>query len=186
MFKVIKCLYSNLKSAIRLSPMMFTDWFSVDFGVRPGDNLAPTLFVLFIDDLVPLIKGLSQGVFIGNDMISCLFYADDIVLISDSSEDLQSQLNVLHGWTKKNLLNVNIKTTKTMHVRKASSSRSDVVFRLGQKELDYVEKYRYLGLTLSENIDFKVSVNELSSVASRSLGSSTSKFLHMGNMDFEI
>ncbi|CAG2207481.1 unnamed protein product [Mytilus edulis] len=73
MFKVIKCLYSNLKSAIRLSPMMFTDWFSVDSGVRQGDNLAPTLFALFIDDLVPLIKGLSQGVLVGNDMISCLF-----------------------------------------------------------------------------------------------------------------
>ncbi|CAG2224647.1 unnamed protein product [Mytilus edulis] len=55
-----------------------------------------------------------------------------------------------------------------------------------QKELDYVEKYRYLGLTLSENIDYKVSVNELSAAASRSLGSLTSKFLHMGNMDFEI
>ncbi|VDI51031.1 Hypothetical predicted protein [Mytilus galloprovincialis] len=186
MFKVIKCLYSNLKSAIRLSPMMFTDWFSVDSRVRQGDNLAPTLFALFIDDLVPLIKGLSQGVLVGNDMISCFFYADDVVLISDSSEGLQSQLKVLHDWTKKNLLNVNIEKTKAMHVRKASSSRSDVLFRLGQKELDYVEKYRYLGLTLSENIDYKVSVNELSAAASRSLGSLTSKFLHMGNMNFEI
>lgn len=65
-----------MKSAIRLSPMIFMDWFLIDSGERQGDNLEPTLFALFIDDLVPLIKGLSQKVFVVNDMITGLFYVD--------------------------------------------------------------------------------------------------------------
>ena len=56
MFNTIQCLYSKLKTAVRLSLGILTDWFAVDTGVRQGDNLAPTLFAIFIDSLVPQIN----------------------------------------------------------------------------------------------------------------------------------
>mgnify|MGYP000950490900 CR=1 FL=1 len=59
---------------------------------------------LFIDDLVPLINGLSCGVSVGDDMISCLLYADDLVLISDTVDGLQNQLNALNNWTNKQII----------------------------------------------------------------------------------
>lgn len=184
MFNTIRCLYSKLKTAVRLSPGILTDWFSVDTGVRQGDNLAPTLFALFIDCLVPQINNLSCGVQVGKDMISCLLYADDIVFISDSPYGLQRQLDVLHEWTKLNCLHVNIDKTKIMHVRKTTTDRCDFSFMLGNTAIDFVDRYRYLGLTVSENIDYNISVKELSVAASRALGSLTSKYLHMGNMDY--
>ena len=60
-YRIIKYLYSNLKSAVRLSPSMFTDWFDIESGIRQGDNLAPTLIALFIDNLVPLIRDHQNG-----------------------------------------------------------------------------------------------------------------------------
>ncbi|CAG2245226.1 unnamed protein product [Mytilus edulis] len=161
MYKVIRCLYSKLQSAVRLSPTMFTEWFSVDSGVRQGDNLAPTLFALFIDELVPLINGLSCGALIGDDMISCLLYADDLVLISGTVDGLQNQLNALNDWTKTQLMNVNTEKTKIMHIRKTTKDRTQFTFRLGDNIVAFVNKYRYLGLTLSEHIDYNVSVSEL-------------------------
>ncbi|CAG2232913.1 unnamed protein product [Mytilus edulis] len=186
MYKVIRCLYSKLQSAVRLSPTMFTEWFSVDSGVRQGDNLAPTLFALFIDELVPLINGLCCGALIGDDMISCLLYADDLVLISGTVDGLQNQLNALNDWTKTQLMNVNTEKTKIMHIRKTTKDRTQFTFRLGDNIVAFVNKYRYLGLTLSEHIDYNVSVSELVSAGSRSLGSLISKFFNMGNMDYDI
>ena len=81
-------------------------------------------------------------------------------------------------------LQVNIDKTKIMHVRKITVNRCDFSFLLGNITIDFVEKYRYLGLMISENMDYTVSVKELSSAASRALGSLTSKYLHMGNMDY--
>ncbi|CAG2185243.1 unnamed protein product [Mytilus edulis] len=184
MFKTIRCLYSKLKVAVRLSPGILTEWFSIDSGVRQGDNLAPTLFALFMKSLVPEINSLSYGVPIGNDMVSCLLYADDIVFISESVHGLQTQLETLHKWTKLNCLHVNIDKTKIMHIRKASATRCDSEFMLGNTRIDFANKYRYLGLMISEDMDYAVSVKELSTAASRALGSLTSKYIHMGNMDF--
>ena len=184
MYKTIKCLYSKLKSSVRITPVTFTDWFDIESGVRQGDNLAPTLFALFIDDLVPLINSLDKGVSVGDDMISCLLYADDLVLISDTSDGLQAQMNTLNEWTKSQMMSINIEKTKVMHTRKPSTDISQYVFKLGNRVVEYVSKYRYLGLTISDTIDFNVTVNELVAAASRSLGSLTSKFLYMGNMDY--
>ncbi|CAC5371409.1 Ryncolin-2,Fibrinogen C domain-containing protein 1-A,Ryncolin-1,Ryncolin-3,Fibrinogen C domain-containing protein 1-B,Fibrinogen C domain-containing protein 1 [Mytilus coruscus] len=39
-----------------------TDWFSCNSGVRQGDNLSPTLFSIFINDLVQEVKDLNFGV----------------------------------------------------------------------------------------------------------------------------
>ncbi|CAG2185372.1 unnamed protein product [Mytilus edulis] len=184
MFKTIRFPYSKLKVAVQLSPGILTEWSSIGFCVRQGDNFAPTLFSLFIDSLVLEINSRSYGVPIGNDMVSCLLYADDIVFISESAHGLQTQLETLHEWTKLNCLQVNIDKTKIMHIRKASAARCDSEFMLGNTRIDFANKYRYLGLMISEDMDYAVSVKELSTAASRALGSLTSKYLHMGNMDF--
>ena len=57
-----------------------TDWFVTNQGVRPGDNLSPTLFNIYINDIALGLKKL--GVTIGNLHVCILLYADDIVLIS--------------------------------------------------------------------------------------------------------
>ena len=50
-FWAIKSMYVNIQSCLQLNEI-FTDWFSVLNGVKQGDNLSPTLFALFINDLV--------------------------------------------------------------------------------------------------------------------------------------
>ena len=44
--------------------------------------------------------------------VNCLFYADDLVLVSESEEGLQTLLDKLHHYTSKRFLQVNPNKTK--------------------------------------------------------------------------
>ena len=93
-----------------------TDWFFVESSIRQGDNLAPTFFASFVNDIASDIISLNLGVPILNDeRLSILKYADDILLLAESAEDIQSMLNELSKWTKRWRLSVNIDKTKVMH-----------------------------------------------------------------------
>ena len=62
---------------------MTTEWFGTLQGVRQGDNLSPTLFSIYLNDLAKETKDMGPGVSLDDINISILLYADDIVLISE-------------------------------------------------------------------------------------------------------
>ena len=49
-----------------------TSWFSTEFGLRQGDPLSPTLFGLYINDLVHEVKKVKGGVKVGDRLVQCL------------------------------------------------------------------------------------------------------------------
>ena len=80
-----------------------TNWFNVTTGIRQGDPLTPTLFNLFINDLIVYIKSFHLGVNIGDSLcISILVYSDDIILLAQTEGDLQIMLNSLNDWCNGN------------------------------------------------------------------------------------
>ena len=61
----------------------------------PG--LSPVLFSLFMNDLPRYLKQNNcPGVVLGNQSLSCLMYADDLLVIINSLEGLQQSLDVIH------------------------------------------------------------------------------------------
>ena len=62
------------------------DWFHCHSGVSQGCNLSPTLFSVFANDL-------HLGITMGDVSVSILMYADDIVLVSDTENNLQTMRN---------------------------------------------------------------------------------------------
>ena len=141
MIKTIKSMYAYLQSCIRLN-VNVTDWFSVDSGVH-GDNMAPTLFALFINDLSLDVNSLHCGIKLNKNLeISILMYADDIVLISDTEENLQCQLSKLMEWSAKYNLFVNCDKMKILQARKPSNERSKYKFVLDNTTVDYTSRYR--------------------------------------------
>lgn len=87
-YSIIHKLYSKTIACLKLNDTL-TDWFDVLLGVRQGDSLSPTLFNLFINELAQLVRDLKLGVNIGNETVSVLLYADDMVFISKSEKELQ-------------------------------------------------------------------------------------------------
>ena len=110
----IKAMYTNTTSRILLGQHM-TDWFFTINGVRQGDTLAPTLFAIFINDLIVELNILKKGVDIHGDNVAALLYADDLVIIAESEKDLQDMLHKLNEWCIKWSMQINPGKSKAMH-----------------------------------------------------------------------
>ena len=58
-------------------------------GLKQGDILSPMLFNIYINDLPEIFDQPCDPVSLGNRNISCLLYADDLVIISKTATGLQ-------------------------------------------------------------------------------------------------
>ena len=185
MLSMIQTMYSNLESCVRVNGRI-TDWFAQTAGVRQRNTLAPTLFALFINDSVPEINGLRRGVTISNELtLSIMLYADDVVLISETEDGLQTMLNSLYDWSNRWKLKVNEHKSKVIHFRRVSDDLTTVDFKYGGQELEIVPMYRYLGLDLYDTVDFSETVSALSKSASRALGMIASKYFTHDGFDYQ-
>ncbi|XP_053394824.1 uncharacterized protein LOC123524463 [Mercenaria mercenaria] len=152
-----------------------TNWFDCMTGVKQGDNISPTIFSIFINDLVKEVNDLDLGFDLGERKVSMLLYADDIVMFAKTKEDLQSMLNVLHNWCKRWRVLINTDKSKCMHFRKGRTAQTDQIFTVGGNVLEMVETYKYLGVTFHYKGNFSINAEILAKGAGRALGKIISK-----------
>ncbi len=179
----IKSLYSSPISAVNDH---LTDWFSIKSGVRQGDNLSTTLFALFINDLAVKLKESGCGAEFDTEKLSCLLYADDIVILADTEQELQTLLDIVYDWTRKWRLLINYGKTKVVHFRPLSFPRSDVVFKCGPTQLEYIDSYRYLGCELNQFLDFSHTAKVLAEASGRAIGSIVNKHKNSGGFHYNV
>ena len=67
----------------------FGRYYDINEGVRQGGIMSPLLFKLYIDSLLSEINELDIGCKFGITRVNILAYADDLVLISNTFEDLE-------------------------------------------------------------------------------------------------
>ncbi len=92
---IIKSIYDNLKTRVKCFNDL-SEAYECMLGVRQGESLSPFLFSMFLNDLEDtyLSKGI-QGIDVGLTRIMMLLYADDILLLANSAEELQKCLDIL-------------------------------------------------------------------------------------------
>ena len=76
-YNSFKSILANSESCIRINNRL-TDWFSSSKGAKQEDSSSPTLFAIFINDLVKEINDLDIGGQVGDRKVSLLLYADDM------------------------------------------------------------------------------------------------------------
>ena len=154
-----------------------TEWFASECGVRQGDILSPTIFGIYINDLITEIKHLDLGIKVNDEKICTLLYADDVVIIGNSEEELQSMLNVVSSWGKKYRIRFSAKKTAVVHFRQPHIPQTQVPFYMGSQIISSAENYKYLGVFLNEHLDYKVMANNLADAGGRALGAIINKYL---------
>ena len=126
--------------------------------------LSPFLFSLYLNDLEQFLSSSNvNGVSCINDEIEeklgiylklfVLLYADDTILLSDTFADLQLQLNVFHDYCSFWKLKVNIEITKAVIFSRAQLPQNQF-FCYGDKQIEYVTEFNYLGVIFSKNGSF--------------------------------
>ena len=86
---VIIDLYQKSSNAVKIDNFR-TNFFLCKRGLRQGCPLSPNLFNIYINDLPQLLNKVNEEpiIFPNGTKISCLMYADDIVVISRSAKGL--------------------------------------------------------------------------------------------------
>ena len=142
--------------------------FEDNIGVKQGCVLSPTLFKLFINDLPNIFDSSCEPASLHSKEISCLLFADDVVLISESKDGLQRALNKIKEYSDKWALTINTEKSKIMIFNKAGKlCKSDL--KLGDKYLENVNIYTYLGIDITTNVNFTHAINTLNSKAKKAL-----------------
>ena len=103
-------------------------------------------FWFFINDLLTTLQNSELGAKIGDLSISCLGFADDVVLTAENPENLQLLINKCECWAKKNLMDFNVSKCKIMVFNRPTL---DLKFSIYNKELSVVNSYKYLGIEIS-------------------------------------
>ena len=76
-------------------------------GVKQGCPLSPTLFNMAIDGLINTLAQSEEGYRLGEEIVSVQAYADDIVIISDTEQGLQSLLDKVTRFCELSRLSIN-------------------------------------------------------------------------------
>ena len=173
---LIKNIYKNTRCAVKVGNRI-TDFFYYTKGVRQWCPLSPILFNIYVNEIFNIMNSNnSSDITLDNDnKINALMYADDLIIISDSKEGLQKQMDKLNSFCTKWKLDVNIKKTKIM-VFNRGNRLINAQFYINNTQIENVKKFKYLGFTIfANNCSFTPTIDDLSIRANRAIAALNDK-----------
>ncbi|KAF2359529.1 Reverse transcriptase domain [Trinorchestia longiramus] len=96
---IVKSLHEDICAVYRLGDLVTGQMRSVR-GVRQGCTLSPLLFGLYTEELAVCLRMNGFELKVGEEKLSCLLYADDIVVVSESEPELQRMLEIVDGYSR--------------------------------------------------------------------------------------
>lgn len=77
----------------------YSQYVHIKSGIRQGGILSPLLFNIYVDSLINALRTSDLGCHLGDIYVGCIVYADDIILLPTSMDNLQKILDIcyLHG-----------------------------------------------------------------------------------------
>ena len=157
--KLIKNMYEKTSNSLK-TKNGFGRPFCTHRGVQQGCILSPKLFNIFINDIPSIFDEECKPLSLRGETLSCLMYADDLVMLSESPEGLQKCLDKLKEYTIEWGLEINEKKTKVL-IFQRSGKRLKYNFNFGDKNISVTDTYKYLGTTLTNTGNFKINCNTL-------------------------
>ena len=154
--KVIKAIYSSSKAQVKVGGI-YGDAYDMLRGTRQGCPLSPVLFLIFINDI---LKRVPKGVVIPGlkkDPLSCagLLFADDVVGLTESKEEVVAFLKEVTRWSQKWRLPTGASKCGVMLIGGTEEEQKDLrneVFYLNNERVEVVRKYKYLGIFITDNL----------------------------------
>ena len=162
--RMLQLMYGNVSSYVMSGGERKEELiYRIYSGLREGSKLSPLLFLVFINPMIIGLRAAAPGVLLAGVWIGALLYADDLVIISESPEEMQRMLDCFAEWCAENNQDPNIKKTHMvfMDVDPAARARRQeaeprLAFTLpprreGESRLTIQEKdgYKYLGIWVS-------------------------------------
>ena len=171
-------MYDNIKSCVSVNGVM-SNFFESNIGVRQGENLSPFLFAVFLNDLEsflssnPELQGVECVTNAANNMIYMylkifvLLYADDTVILAESSDDLQIGLDMYSSYCRQWKLDINYDKTKIMVF--ARGRTANFIFTINGIQLEVISDFKYLGILFCRSGSFSAAKRYIANQATRAM-----------------
>jgi hypothetical protein len=149
--KLIVSMYSQLKSCINVKDGL-SEYFACNVGTRQGCMLSPFLFVVFLNELLEMMKANEcKGVFVNENATNVfqLYFADDIADTADTVIGMQKHIDTLQLFCETYGMRVNLDKTKIIVFRRGGYLKRQERWFFQGKQVECVSYYKYLGLLYS-------------------------------------
>ena len=144
---LLQALYSKSNSAVRVNGDL-TEWFQTTVGVRQGCVISPQLFNILLEVvMLYATHNVNIGAKIQGQLISNLRFADDIVILAESANDLQNLVDKVYENSSNLGLKINIAKTEVQVIGK---KENHIKININGTTLRQVENFIYLGGTISQ------------------------------------
>lgn len=169
-------LYSKLKMFYVVNGISSKNM-KINKGIPQGETLSPLFFILFMSNLETFLReeGVTGAGLGGSLEILLLAFADDIVILGDTAQDIQRKLNALQKYCKINGLSVNTKKTKIVLFHRSPRIFKMPRFKYGDATIDVVKSYTYLGIDFASSGKFNTAAKERLSKTNQAIGATRSK-----------
>ena len=150
--------YNNRKSTIRL----------INSGMPQGSILGPLGFIIYVNDIPNSVPDLSLILF-ADDTSAFTSHKD----LSTLNNIMNNGLSKLNTWFKSNKLSLNLKKTNYMLLgtrNKTNQSKDKFKLSIDDTEVKEVSTFKFLGITVDQNLTWKNHVDDLAKKCSRSIG----------------
>ena len=124
---------------------VLSDVFEVNSGVKQGGVLSPHFFAVYIDELIKILRSKNIGCHILKMFVACIFYADDLTLISPTRSVMQTLIDACVIYGETHCLSFNFKKTKTIIFGKNPHNVSPIPLTISGRNIEYVQSWKYLG-----------------------------------------
>ena len=141
LLRAVRSLYDRSRSLVRIAGSK-SDLFPVHVGLRQGCPLSPVLFITFMDRISRRSQG-PEGVWFGNHRISSLLFADDVVLLASSNQDLQRALGRFAAECEAAGMKISSSKSEAMVLDRKKVA---CPLQVGGVSLPQVEEFKYLGV----------------------------------------
>jgi hypothetical protein len=163
MLHVIQNIYKDIKSNISYSNSK-SDYFPCSIFFNNLEDFLENhnvtgLFTISQD--IENIMNVYMNIFL-------LLYADDTVLMAETPEDLQKQLNIFHDYCLAWKLKANIDKTKIVCFINGRLPQN-LQFTYSNSEIEIVKEFNYLGLLLTKTGNFKRTIKTLADKGTKAM-----------------
>ncbi|KAH1215748.1 Retrovirus-related Pol polyprotein from type-1 retrotransposable element R2 [Glycine max] len=143
-------MYDRVSTSVRTQGGESDD-FPITIGLHQGSTLSPYLFTLILDVLTEQIQEIAPR---------CMLFADDIVLLGESREELNERLETWRRALETHGFHLSRSKSEYMECKFNKSRRvSNSEVKIGDHIIPQVTRFKYLGSVIQDDGEIEGDVN---------------------------
>ena len=158
--KIWQFIFSNTNVAVKFGDKL-GDWWKVKNGLRQGGCTSALFFAFYIDEVLSEIKKLNIGCSLKFEKMNIIAFADDIFILSPSAKGLQKLVDVAVKMFHD--LNLTLKPGKSKYIffKHRKNINEVCSIKLNGVQAEKVDKIKYLGVYITENLDLSADCDRM-------------------------